>query len=218
MARETPGRGAQVLQDSLAETIVRLLQGPQTSEVKRLLISARRLQAVTQTWRAIPPHDEARREMVAKVSHIAESARTVTDRPPPMDEARVTPKVGRTSERKTEVAPGIVITRPDAMEWRPFPFGEGISVKVLHRDPVARSFTALVRMAPGTRLPRHRHAANEQIYLLEGSASLGEVSARAGEFCHAFAGTVHESFTTDVGCTFFLIGSEADELLVDCNR
>lgn len=218
MARETPTRGAQFVQNALGETIASLSKAPQTSEVKRLLISARRLQSVTHTWGAIPPHDEARREMIAKITHIAESARTATSRPPPMNDVAdvpVAPVPTAKSVRKTEVAPGIVITRPDAMDWRPFPFGEGISVKVLHRDPITRSFTALVRMAPGSRLPRHRHATNEQIYLVEGSASLGDVSARAGEYCHSIAGSVHTSFTTDVGCTFFLSGSEEDEILAD---
>jgi quercetin dioxygenase-like cupin family protein len=136
-------------------------------------------------------------------------------RPTPVEvpAVRMTTKPPSSATRRVKLAPGIMVVRPEGMDWRPFPLIEGIKVKVLHRDLVGGAFRALIRMEPGTELPRHRHSAPEEILVLEGSATCCDVESFAGDYCHADAGTVHEPIRTTGGCTFFLVGSELDELV-----
>jgi anti-sigma factor ChrR (cupin superfamily) len=148
----------------------------------------------------VTPRDDIR-PTPAALPAVVGAAGTRTSQPP------------SSSSRRVKLAPGVVLVRPSAMDWRPFPLIEGVTVKVLHRDVETGAFRALVHMNAGTELPRHRHSAPEEILLIDGSATIGEVEAHAGELCHAEADTVHEPIRTATGCTFFLVGSELDELV-----
>jgi anti-sigma factor ChrR (cupin superfamily) len=113
------------------------------------------------------------------------------------------------------LAPGITLYRPKAIEWRPFPLLEGVTVKAFHRELAGVVLHGLVRMAPGAKIPKHRHASVEDILLVEGTLVIGDVTMRAGEYCHAEAGSVHARSHAPSGCTFLLIGSEKNEMLPD---
>ncbi len=78
----------------------------------------------------------------------------------------------------------------------------GVQLKVLHDDGRTRSF--LLRMAPGARLPAHGHAAEEACVVLEGSAQLGDIEVRAGDFHLALPGSVHGELTSRTGALLFL--------------
>ncbi len=54
------------------------------------------------------------------------------------------------------------------LPWHKTPF-PGVEQKILLRDEERGLITALVRMAPGARLPLHEHMDVEQTYVLEGS-------------------------------------------------
>jgi quercetin dioxygenase-like cupin family protein len=85
-------------------------------------------------------------------------------------------------------------------------FGSGVSVKILSIDPTKKRSTALVRMAAGTRLPKHRHLATEEVYVLEGDCHVapGQV-LRAGDYFRAEEGSVHEVTFTEAGTTFLTV-------------
>jgi anti-sigma factor ChrR (cupin superfamily) len=100
------------------------------------------------------------------------------------------------------------------MEWRAFSFLEGVDLKVLHRDDNGM-FRALVRLAPGSELPRHRHALPEDIMILDGTLVTDGVTMRSGELCHAERGSIHEASKAPTGCTFLLIGAEKNEIFSD---
>jgi anti-sigma factor ChrR (cupin superfamily) len=78
----------------------------------------------------------------------------------------------------------------------------GVESKLLHDDGAMRMF--LLRLAPGARLPSHGHAAEEACVVLEGSAQLGDIEVRAGDFHLAPAGSVHGEVTTRTGALLFL--------------
>ena len=73
--------------------------------------------------------------------------------------------------------------------------------------------TQLVRMAPGTSYPRHRHADIEENYLLEGDLTISGVTMKAGDYCRAEPDSVHSDIRTSGGCQFISIASEHNELL-----
>ncbi len=137
---------------------------------------------------------------------VRSSVRTTTSSAPP--------RSSQPPDRRAReiIAPGITVARPTQMEWRPFPFLEGVTLKVLLRE--GEIIRAIVRLAPGAEIPRHRHAAVEDLYVIEGTLVSGELSLRAGEHCHSEAGSVHDTAVAPGGCTFLLIGSEKNEPLI----
>ncbi len=134
---------------------------------------------------------------------------------PPPSPATLTPRSMAAADKplRTIVSPGVTIVRPDASTWQPHPTAAGVTLKLLYRDPRSGVYTALIRLAPGAKLPRRRHVAPEEALLVAGIALVGPHEMRPGEYCRAESETVHDPITTTTGCTFFVCGSEHDEFL-----
>ncbi len=90
---------------------------------------------------------------------------------------------------------------------------EGVLFQVLSSDEKERRATALVRMAPGTSYPSHRHAEREECYVLTGDLSFGDCHMKAGDYQVAERGSVHPVQSTENGCTLLIISSLDDEPL-----
>ncbi|HEY7240390.1 MAG TPA: cupin domain-containing protein [Burkholderiales bacterium] len=78
----------------------------------------------------------------------------------------------------------------------------GIEQKTLLVDKQTGLITALMRMAPGARLPDHEHVKIEQTYVLEGSLRCSEGECRAGQFVWRPAGSRHEAWAGPEGGLF----------------
>ena len=102
--------------------------------------------------------------------------------------------------------PGLVCVRATARAWRQSGI-RGVEISPLLTDPMRQTMTALVRMAPGAQLPRHRHVTDEQFYMLEGDGHVQGQVLQAGDYYQAAAGTVHDITYTDRGCVFLLLAS-----------
>ncbi|MBM3976152.1 MAG: cupin domain-containing protein [Planctomycetes bacterium] len=90
----------------------------------------------------------------------------------------------------------------------------GIAVRKLHVDEAGDRVTMLVKMAPGTSYPRHRHAGPEECYVLAGDLSVGSnLHMRAGDFQRAETDSVHELQSTVQGCLLLITSSLRDELV-----
>ena len=90
----------------------------------------------------------------------------------------------------------------------------GISVKKLHVDAEQDRVTMLVRMAPGTSYPAHRHGGAEECYVLEGDLRVSDsLHMHANDFQRVEAGSVHREQSTDDGCLLLIVSSLSDELL-----
>lgn len=98
---------------------------------------------------------------------------------------------------------GSVYLKPQDMDWRPSQF-EGVDIKVLYENKEAGELTCLLRWAPGTTLPFHKHPEIEQSWVLEGSFSDHEGICRAGEFVYRHPGSMHETYSAE-GCTLLAI-------------
>jgi anti-sigma factor ChrR (cupin superfamily) len=92
----------------------------------------------------------------------------------------------------------LTVSRPvdvAGLPWHKTPF-PGIDQKILLRDEERGLVTALVRMAPGARLPLHEHADVEQTYVLEGSLADDEGNdITAGNFIWRPAGHRHVAWS-----------------------
>jgi quercetin dioxygenase-like cupin family protein len=105
----------------------------------------------------------------------------------------------------------MTIDAPDG-EWQRFL--DGVRIKVLHEDAGTMSY--LLQLEPGACLPAHRHPADEECIVVEGSVRVGtQVVVGRGGYHLARRGTLHPTISTDSGATIFLRGAvpEADQLL-----
>jgi quercetin dioxygenase-like cupin family protein len=103
--------------------------------------------------------------------------------------------------------------RADEGEW--LEVQEGVLVKQLFIDNKTGIVTALVRMMPGTSLPRHRHGKAEQFYVLEGDCHVqGEVLG-SGDYHCAVPGSIHSTTYTVGGTLLLLVAPERYEVLQD---
>jgi anti-sigma factor ChrR (cupin superfamily) len=78
----------------------------------------------------------------------------------------------------------------------------GIEQKTLLVDRASGLLTALMKMAPGARLPDHEHVKIEQTYVLEGTLCCGEGECKKGEFVWRPAGSRHEAWAGPQGGLF----------------
>ncbi len=90
---------------------------------------------------------------------------------------------------------------------------EGIEIKPLHVDSARRRLTMLIRMAPNTSYPPHRHASTEECFVVSGEIRVGGRVLYAGDYQVAAEGLIHGVQSTDTGCVLLIISSQDDELL-----
>ena len=76
------------------------------------------------------------------------------------------------------------------LPWVPSKF-PGIEWKVLMHDEARGLMTALLRWAPGAKLPLHEHVDIEQTFMLEGTLRDHEGECHAGDFVWRPAGSRH---------------------------
>jgi hypothetical protein len=103
--------------------------------------------------------------------------------------------------------------RPGAASW-PEPewanVAPGISCKLLSNDPERDRVSMLVRLAPGTAYPPHRHAGAEELFLLGGELWIEDRKLHPGDYNRAEAGTADQRVWSETGCTCLLITSPSD--------
>ena len=75
----------------------------------------------------------------------------------------------------------------------------GVEMKTLLVDRESGVVTALMKFAPGARLPDHEHVRIEQTYVLEGSLVCGEGECKAGDFVWRPAGSRHVAWAGPQG-------------------
>jgi anti-sigma factor ChrR (cupin superfamily) len=96
-------------------------------------------------------------------------------------------KLGKLDSRFVKVA---------TLPWKPTKI-DGIEMKILLEDPATGLMTALVRFAPGAKLPPHEHVEIEQSYVLEGSLADPEGTTTAGNYVWRPAGSRHTAWSPD---------------------
>ena len=106
---------------------------------------------------------------------------------------------------------GLTFVKASEGTWREI--AHGVTAKLLAFDPVSRRTTTLLRFLPGTSYAPHRHAAVEELYVLEGGCSIAGREMAVGDYHRAEAGTVHHDTSTEDGCLLLVISSPQNELL-----
>jgi anti-sigma factor ChrR (cupin superfamily) len=96
-------------------------------------------------------------------------------------------------------------------EW--FAAAPGISCKLLATDTEKKRVSMLVRLAPGTDYPSHRHAGVEELHLLDGELMVDAKKLYPGDYLRSDAGSVDRRVWSETGCTCVLMTSIDDEIL-----
>jgi anti-sigma factor ChrR (cupin superfamily) len=105
---------------------------------------------------------------------------------------------------------------PSAQRWVEPEWKEaasGIFVKLLSTDTDKNRVSMLVRLAPGTEYPPHRHAGLEELHLLDGELMIGDRKLYPGDYNRAEAGSVDDRVWSEIGCTCLLVTSYHDVIL-----
>jgi anti-sigma factor ChrR (cupin superfamily) len=100
---------------------------------------------------------------------------------------------------------------PIEPEWKDV--APGISCKLLATDTENDRVSMLVRLAPGTDYPSHRHAGVEELHLLHGELMIEDRKLYPGDYNRAEPGTVDRRVWSETGCTCVLITSTGDVIL-----
>ena len=106
---------------------------------------------------------------------------------------------------------GLTFVKASEGAWREI--AQGVTAKLLAFDPISRRTTTLLRFLPGTSYAPHRHAAVEELYVLEGGCSIAGREMAVGDYHRAETGTVHHDTSTEEGCLLLVISSSQNEML-----
>jgi anti-sigma factor ChrR (cupin superfamily) len=141
-----------------------------------------------------PPSAEMRERLLARVAiEASQKGRYEAEKPP----ASLPPQFHR-----VRLAEG---------KWDQM--AEGVFVKTLFVDQNKDTVTSLVRLAPGARLPRHRHLGIEESVVIEGDCRVNGEVLMPGDYRCAMAGTTDGETTTKHGTTFLMIAPREVEIL-----
>jgi anti-sigma factor ChrR (cupin superfamily) len=110
-------------------------------------------------------------------------------------------------------ADGVFTLRAEETGWEKTDIA-GIEVRNLFADRERNYVTMLVRMAPGTAYPTHRHAGVEECFVLDGDLRVPPGRhLHAGDYQRAAGDSLHGIQSTDEGCLLFIVSSTEDELV-----
>ena len=95
-------------------------------------------------------------------------------------------------------------------EWKEV--APGISCQLLATDTEKNRVSMLVRLAPGTDYPPHRHAGVEELHLLHGELMIDGRKLYPGDYSRGEAGSMDRRVWSETGCTCVLLTSFDDIL------
>lgn len=129
-----------------------------------------------------------------------------------MDRLGIAPQAPPAREGRSDVQEtGLTFVRAAEGIWQePAP---GVSIKTLYVDRLSGRITALARMAAGSSYLPHRHAAAEELYVLEGTCFCGGQLLHPGDYHRAETGSIHTETSTSDGCLMLVIFSPDNEML-----
>ncbi len=121
---------------------------------------------------------------------------------------RLAQRIAEETGKEPVLPPSQLPAKPEWEEVAP-----GISCKLLPTDMEKNRVSMLVRLAPETDYPRHRHSGVEELHLLHGELMIDDRKLYPGDYNRAEADTVDYRVWSETGCTCVLLTSIEDVLL-----
>jgi quercetin dioxygenase-like cupin family protein len=120
---------------------------------------------------------------------------------------RLAQRIGEDTGEEMVSPPSQLPAQPEWEEAAP-----GIACKLLAIDTEKNRLSMLVRLAPGTDYPPHRHAGVEELHLLHGELMINDKKLYPGDYIRVEAGSVDHRVWSETGCTCVLLTSTKDVL------
>lgn len=86
----------------------------------------------------------------------------------------------------------MLVNKTAMREWKPTDFA-GID-RALFRNNEVGGRSSVVRLAGGSRFPRHRHTGTEEVVVLAGTVRIAEEELSAGDYLFTEPGEEHDVF------------------------
>ncbi len=118
-----------------------------------------------------------------------------------------TPKL---ATKPHDLASAFRVVRSQKLKWR-LHSRPGVQIAIVHRDVNRREISGLLKAEPGVTYPVHRHAATEEILMLEGDLTLNGEVYGALDYIRSLPDSVHQPSHTTNGCMFFFRTSMDDD-------
>jgi ChrR Cupin-like domain len=134
----------------------------------------------------------------------------------PTDVLRPSASLGERLALRIAADTGTEPVRPAPERWTESQWKDvapGIACKLLATDAEKNRVSMLVRLAPGTDYPPHRHAGVEELYMLDGVLIVDDQTFSPGDYRRGDPDTVDHRVWSETGCTCVLITSYRDEIL-----
>ncbi|MEG4350784.1 cupin domain-containing protein [Microcoleus sp. LAD1_D3] len=128
--------------------------------------------------------------------------------PTPAESVNLKPIVTSPTENN---APSLIV-RSNDVQWKSYGV-PGVSFGKLYIDKKKREITCLMRLEPGVTFPLHRHAASEEVFVLEGDLIVEGEICHPGDYIRSVPGSQHSSLTQG-GCLLLMKTSLDNEMLV----
>jgi hypothetical protein len=182
------------------------------------------LHVFQKVWRQAREHDGANGSVVGWIANLTreraiELLRRVPEAKyssfvPNTDVSQPTGTLGGRLSWWLGLETGRIFTMPagDEGPWAWREVAPGISCQLLSTDREHDRVSLLVRLAPGTDYPPHRHAGPEELHLLNGELMINDRKLVPGDYNRAEPGSVDHRVRSETGCTCLLITSTRDEL------
>jgi len=120
---------------------------------------------------------------------------------------RLAQRIGEDTGEEMVPPPSQLPAQPEWEEAAP-----GIACKLLAIDTEKNRLSMLVRLAPGTDYPPHRHAGVEELHLLHGELMINDKKLYPGDYIRVEAGSVDHRVWSETGCTCVILTSTKDVL------
>ena len=124
----------------------------------------------------------------------------------------------RVAEARAAAGRSQPLAGPSQSRWAEPDWNEaapGIFGKLLATDMDNSRVSMLVRLAPGTEYPPHRHAGLEELHLLDGELMIDDRKLYPGDYNRGGAGSIDRRVWSETGCTCVLVTSYHDVILRD---
>ncbi|MEG4579547.1 cupin domain-containing protein [Microcoleus sp. MON1_C5] len=126
----------------------------------------------------------------------------------PAESVNLKPSVTSPTENNT---PSLIV-RSNDVQWKSYGV-PGVSFGKLYIDKKKREITCLMRLEPGVTFPMHRHAASEEVLVLEGDLIVEGEICHQGDYIRSVPGSTHSPLTQR-GCLLLMKTSLDNEMFV----
>jgi quercetin dioxygenase-like cupin family protein len=104
----------------------------------------------------------------------------------------------------------MLVNKADGREWKATDY-PGIDRSLFrHNETGGRS--SVVRLAGGSRFPRHRHEGTEEVVVLAGTVRIGGVELGAGDYLYTTPGEEHDVYAV-TDATIFVSSQRATPIV-----